>query len=316
MGFNFKKTMQKNLFKNAKPFLKWAGGKTQLLPQLIKYFPSELTSGKLTQYYEPFVGGGAVFFYIKQNFSLKKHVISDINEELILTYKVIQNDVQNLTLYLQDFSERYYALNNEEQRSIFYYDIRKEFNRSKHGFDFDSYSKNWILRAAQLILLNKTCFNGLFRLNKQGEFNVPFGKYKSPKICDIENLVHVSELLQDTDIIRLDFEEILNLDKHNFFIYFDPPYRPLSSTASFTSYSSVQFTDSDQIRLANTFKELAKNGNKLMLSNADPHNTDPEDTFFELLYNLFTIRKVTANRMINCKGEKRGLINELVITNY
>lgn len=308
--------MQKNLFKNAKPFLKWAGGKTQLLPQLIKYFPSELMSGKLTQYYEPFVGGGAVFFFIKQNFSLKKHVISDINEELILTYKVIQNDIQTLSHYLQELSEKYHEINDEEQRSLFYYNIRKSFNKSKKGFDFDLYNKNWALRAAQLIFLNKTCFNGLFRLNKQGEFNVPFGKYKNPNIFDPENLINVSELLQDTDIIRLDFEGILNLDKHNFFIYFDPPYRPLSSTSSFTSYSSAQFTDSDQIRLANTFKELAKNGNKLMLSNADPHNTDPEDNFFEQLYMLFTIRKVTANRMINCKGEKRGLINELVITNY
>ena len=167
-----------------------------------------------------------------------------------------------------------------------------------------------------MIFLNKTCFNGLFRLNRRGEFNVPYGRYKNPGIMGEENLLRASQILQMAEIQSLDFANIRESANHNFFIYFDPPYRPISKTASFTSYSKYDFTDNDQIRLAKLFGEIGRNGNKLMLSNSDPKNENPSDDFFEKHYRGFNISRVKAVRMINCKGDKRGAINELIITNY
>lgn len=300
---------------NAKPFLKWAGGKTQLLNQFEEYFPSELKDGKIDSYYEPFLGSGAVFFYVVQKYSIKKAILSDVNEELIVTYNVIKKDTDELITRLNKIKHEYLSL-KENEREKFYYNLRKSFNQKRKSFNFNKYSKGWIIRASQIIFLNKTCFNGLFRLNKAGDFNVPFGRYKNPQIFDEGNLYRVSELLKIAEIYRLDFEEIKKKLTHNYFIYFDPPYRPISKTASFTSYSKYDFGEKEQLRLAKLFKEIGVNGNKLMLSNSDPKNENPEDDFFEKNYKGFNIYRVKALRMINSQADKRGAINELIITNY
>ena len=299
----------------AKPFLKWAGGKTQLLEQFEKYFPEELIKGKIKYYIEPFLGSGAVYFFVIQKYNIKKAYLADINEELVLTYNVVKNDVQTLIKELKNLKEKYNLAKDKERENIFYL-IRKEFNEKKKRINFNKYNKNWIERAAEIIFLNKTCFNGLFRLNKMGEFNVPFGRYRNPKILDTENLIRVSKVLENTEILRMDFAEIKKYIKEKTFIYLDPPYRPISKTASFTSYSRYEFSDKEQIRLAELYRELGNNSNKIMLSNSDPKNENPDDDFFELHFKGFYINKVKALRMINCNANKRGAINELIITNY
>lgn len=301
--------------KYAKPFLKWAGGKTQLINQFIQYFPEELKNGEIENYHEPFLGSGAVFFFVAQNYPIRKAYLSDINEELILTFNVVKRDVLLLIEELKKLKRRYYS-QPDEKRESFFYTMRESYNKKKSTIDFNNYSSEWIHRAALTIFLNKTCYNGLFRLNKKGEFNVPFGFYKNPGILDKENLFLASEVLQIAEIYLTDFATINKNITHNFFIYFDPPYRPISKTASFTSYSKYDFKDKDQIRLARLFKGLSINGNKLMLSNSDPKNENPSDDFFEKHYEEFHIKRVSAVRMINCKGDKRGAINELIITNY
>jgi DNA adenine methylase len=302
--------------KQVKPFLKWAGGKSQLLPQFIDLFPPELKQGLINRYIEPFIGGGAVFFKVAQKYRINSAYLYDINAELIIAYKVIQKDPKNLIERLDAISKNYKAL-PENKRKDFYYEIRESYNLQMLQIDYQHYSKNWIPRAAMLIFLNRTCFNGLFRLNSKGEFNVPHGKYEDPRILDAENIMAVSELLQIAEIEVGDFESCETATSPTSFIYFDPPYRPISKTASFTSYSKFAFDDQQQIRLAEFFRRM--NGNydvKMMLSNSDPTNEKSEDDFFERLYRGFCINKVSANRMINSNAQRRGQINELVITNY
>jgi DNA adenine methylase len=306
---------KKDSFIKAKPFLKWAGGKTQLLEQFSLFFPTELKNGSLKNYYEPFLGGGAVFFFIAQNYPIKKAYLSDVNEDLVLAFSVVQQNVFELMDELTLLKNEYIKRDNHE-REKYFYKIRELFNSERVKIDFNKYSTNWIPRAAKLIFLNKTCFNGLFRLNRKGEFNVPFGRYKNPGILDQENLVSASRVLEIAEIFLTDFENIKNKINDDFFIYFDPPYRPISITSSFTSYSKYNFTEEDQKRLAQFYGELGVNGNKLMLSNSDPKNENPSDHFFEKLYEKFNIIRVQANRMINCNGDKRGKINELLILNY
>ncbi|MDN5331253.1 MAG: adenine methylase [Tepidanaerobacteraceae bacterium] len=301
---------------NAKPFLKWAGGKSQLLDELYKRLPlAFIQSGEIERYVEPFVGGGAFFFFIKRNFKVRESFLLDINRELMISYKVIQNNVNELIDELRNIEEKYLKL-SEEYRKHFYYKIREEYNRQKNNFDYANYNFDWIKRAASLIFLNKTCFNGLYRLNKKGEFNVPFGKYKNPTICDSENLIAVHRALEDTEIICADFEESKKYIHKNTLVYLDPPYRPLNDTSNFTSYSESGFNDDDQRRLAYFFKEMDKRGAYLILSNSDPKNVDVNDNFFEELYSGFIIERVKAKRHINCYGNKRGEINELIIRNY
>jgi len=299
--------------KIAKPFLKWAGGKTQLLGQFDGFFPEELKENKIEKYFEPFIGSGAVFFHILQDYSIKKSFINDSNEELIHVYQVIKNDVNNLIETLKKIKEHYFNL-SESKRPDYYYQVRKDYNKNKSNNKI--YSKTWILKAAQLIFLNKTCFNGLFRINNKGEFNVPFGKYRNPKILDKENLIAVSLLLQNVIIEAKDFTVIRNKVDKDSFVYFDPPYRPISPTSNFTSYTKDNFSERDQLRLAKLFKELDKTGAKLMLSNSDPNNGNHNGNFFETIYKGFNIYRVNAKRMINCDASKRGHIKELVITNY
>jgi DNA adenine methylase len=301
---------------NAKPFLKWAGGKTQLIPELARHMPPHIKSSKvIDSYVEPFVGGGAFFFYLKSHYEVKKAFLFDINRELILTYKVIQNDPGKLIERLEQI-EKTYLKKTETERKEYYYKIREVFNKQMHNFNYEHFSDSWIERASYLIFLNKTCYNGLFRQNKKGEFNVPHGKYKRPNICDKDNIMEVHRALKDVEIICKDFEASKKYVKRGTFVYLDPPYLPISKTASFTQYSKEGFTEEDQVRLSKFFSEMDKRGAFLMLSNSDPKNEDPSNDFFDTLYKRFYIDRVKASRVINCIGNKRGSIKELIITNY
>lgn len=302
--------------KKAKPFLKWAGGKTQLLSQFEALYPPELKAGQIENYVEPFIGGGAVFFEMAHNYPIKSAYLYDVNVELVLIYKVIQRHVMRLLEQLEDYSYEY-KRRDAEDREAFYYRTRARLNSQKDQIDFEYFSDNWISRAATLLFLNRTCFNGLFRLNSQREFNVPHGSYKNPRIFDAANLQNASKALQIAEIQVGDFERCADVVDSNTFVYFDPPYRPLSKTASFTAYSQYRFGDDEQARLAHFFAKLDReHGAKLMLSNSDPSNEDPGDTFFDDLYRGFNIHRVLAHRMINSNGAKRGKVRELVITNY
>ncbi len=298
-----------------KPFLKWAGGKGQLLEAFQRFYPNELREGKIETFCEPFVGGGAVFFDVVQKYPVKSALLCDNNEDLILTYLVIQKEVQNLIEKLDRFQNQYLKL-NEEKRTEYYYKVRQQFNTQKRSLDYNKFSKKWIERAAQIIFLNRTCFNGLFRFNSKGEFNVPQGRYKNPKILDAENLLKVSQLLSVAEIQKADFKEIKHRVNESTFVYYDPPYRPLNQTSSFTAYSKDSFGDPEQIALATLFSELNQKGVKQMLSNSDPKNHNPEDRFFDDLYKDFQIFRVPARRAINSAGDKRQAINEIVVTNY
>lgn len=299
----------------AKPFLKWVGGKRQLLSQFNELYPIELKLKKIKNYYEPFVGGGAVFFDVAQNYEVENAFLYDINDELILAYKVIQRDVYKLIEFLHRYEKQYKKL-DDEKRKEYYYELRENYNLQRFNIDYNKYSENWIPRVAQTIFLNKTCFNGLFRFNSKGGFNSPMGRYKNPKILDEQNLLNVSKLLEIATIKKADFREVKNDIRNNSFVYFDPPYRPISKTSNFTSYSKFNFQDDEQLQLARLFYELDRQGHKLMLSNSDPKNTNPNDDFFETIYADFNIKRVDAKRSINSNGNKRNSIKEIVVTNY
>jgi len=286
----------------AKPFLKWAGGKTQLLAEIGQHLPEGIKTGEIDTYVEPFVGGGAVFFHIAQRYkSIRHFYLFDINEDLVNCYNAIQSDVASVIADLGRLEERYLK-GDEVKRETMYYRIRDEFNCDRS--------------PAKLIFLNKTCYNGLYRSNRKGEFNVPFGGYRNPTICDAENLINVSFILQKTQVICADFEASGRYIDDETFVYFDPPYRPISPTASFTSYSKNDFSEKDQIRLAEFCRRIDAKGVKFLLSNSDPKNEDQKDHFFDDQYSGFRIDTVKATRAINCIGAGRGAINELIITNY
>lgn len=300
----------------AKPFLKWAGGKTQLLAQFAQHYPAALTEGHIRRYVEPFVGSGAVFWEIVQRFDIAEVYLSDINVELILVYRVVQQAPEELIEQLAEHHAHYYEL-DEEERKRYFYEIRDRYNEQRFDFDYAQFNAGWVQRAAYMIFLNKTCFNGLYRVNAKGKFNVPFGRYKKPAILDAPNLRRISQLLQKAELRVAPFTECASVVDDQTFVYFDPPYRPISTTSSFTSYAKDKFDDDDQRALAAFFRKLdAQCGAKLMLSNSDPTNENPDDDFFETLYAGFQIHRVFANRMINSKAERRGKITELLITNY
>jgi DNA adenine methylase len=299
----------------AKPFLKWAGGKTQLLDEIMSRLPIEMKEGKITRYIEPFIGSGAVMFELVQTYHIEDVWIWDINPELITVYQVIQKDVEALIERLTQLEKQFLPLEKEKRKEM-YYSIRDQFNEQLSDFDFNTYGEHKIERASQFIFLNKTCFNGLFRVNKKGEFNVPMGDYKNPTICDADNLRAASAVLQHVNIYQGDYKQSREFINDKTFVYFDPPYRPLSTSSSFTAYSKFDFTDENQKELAQYYRELDKQGAFLMLSNSDPKNTDPNDEFFDELYAGFHIERVTARRNINSKGNSRGAINEILVTNY
>jgi DNA adenine methylase len=274
-----------------------------------------MKNGEITHYVEPFVGGGAVFFYLGQRFSFDQSAIFDANEELILMYRVIKKSTKKLIHELESLESAYISKSNEDRERLFYL-VRDSFNQKKPVINFHTYDAEWVTRAAQSIFLNRTCYNGLFRMNRKGEFNVPFGRYKNPRILNEDNLHNVATLLKTTTIILGDFTRCKKFVDNSTFVYLDPPYRPLSDTSSFTSYSKDGFSEADQRRLAVFFKELDKKGAKIMLSNSDPMNERSDDSFFDELYADYTIERVPAKRSINCNGARRGEINELIITNY
>ena len=270
----------------------------------------------MKRYIEPFVGGGAMFFEIAQKYGIPSAYLYDVNSELILAYRVVQQYPEKLIERLDEISKNYQTL-TESKRKELYYTIRERYNFQRLQIDHRCYSADWISRAAMLIFLNRTCFNGLFRLNSKGEFNVPHGRYKNPRILDTGNLMAVSRLLQAAEIRAADFPTCEGAIGPASFVYFDPPYRPISRTASFTSYSTFDFDDQQQVRLACFFGHLDKTYDvKMMLSNSDPTNENPDDRFFESLYGDYDIHKVFAKRMISSNAQKRGQIHELVITNY
>ena len=292
----------------AKPFVKWAGGKGQLIEQLQSLFPPDLAMRDNITYVEPFVGGGAMVFYMLAKYkNIVRVIINDFNRDLVVTYKTIRDNPNELIVILERFQNEYCCCKTEEAKKEYYLNKRAAYNLR------DSSPTE---TAALFIFLNKTCFNGLYRVNSKGHFNVPFGKAANPLICDKETLLADSALLQNVEIINGDFEGVYEHIKGKAFVYFDPPYRPLPKTPSFTAYSKDGFNDEQQKRLAAFCRKLDKDGHQWLLSNSDPANTDPTDKFFDEIFAGFEINRVSASRMINSKADGRGKITELVISNY
>ena len=290
----------------AKPFVKWVGGKTQLLDDIKKALPRNLSQINDVTYIEPFVGGGAVLFWILQEYpNITKAIINDINEELICTYRVIKSDVEKLILELTRIQAEYLAL-NDIARKDYFLSQRERYNE-KNNSDIET--------AALFIFLNRTCFNGLYRVNSKGKFNVPHGRYTNPKICDEETLRADSVVLQRVEILCGDFAQTGKYADENVLYYFDPPYRPLTETSAFTSYAKDGFDDAEQMRLRDFCEQIATRKSLFVASNSDPQNVDNGDNFFDHLYNRFSIKRVSAARMINSKGNGRGAISEIMISN-
>ncbi len=293
--------------KEAKPFLKWAGGKTQLINDIKKVLPKEFTKYKFN-YIEPFVGSGAVLFWMLNNFpKIEKAIINDINADLTNTYKVISHSPFELISILNQFQNEYHSLeDNSEIKKEYYLEKRENFNSRK----FSNTEQ-----AAFFIFLNRTCFNGLYRVNKNNFFNVPIGSYKKPTICDAENILAVSESLKKVEILTGDYQQTLDFAERPALFYFDPPYKPLSKTSSFNSYSKDDFNDDEQIRLRDFCKKLDSLNHYWILSNSDLKGKDINDNFFDDLYSDFNIQRIEAKRSINANPEKRGKLTELLITN-
>ena len=302
-----------NLFSEvikAKPFLKWAGGKGQLLAAIEASLPKGLDQKKHLTYIEPFIGSGAVLFWFLKRFqNVKQAIINDINPDLYKAYNVIKNDPHSLIQALSALQEAYYKLKEETDRRSFFLERREAFNTRK---------ENDLKNTALLIFLNRTCFNGLYRVNSKGRFNVPFGKYHQPKICDAATILADSQLLQKVTILTGDYEETLPYAGGNTFFYFDPPYKPISKTSSFNAYAAEAFDDGQQERLKDFCTKIDTLGFQWLLSNSDMKNEEEGNHYFERLYqhNRFHIKRVKAKRNINSVSSKRGEINELLIANY
>lgn len=298
--------MKRTETNTAKPFIKWVGGKTQLLDDIKKSLPEDLGKRGCLTYVEPFVGGGAVLFWILQEYpNITRAVINDINAELICTYRVIKNDVDSLIAELSRLQAEYLTLSAEDRKE--YYLAQRALFNTKNTTDVQT--------AALFIFLNRTCFNGLYRVNSKGEFNVPHGKYSNPRICDEATLKADSVLLQKVEILCGDFAQTGEYAGQNVLYYFDPPYRPLTETSAFTSYATGGFDDSEQTRLRDFCDDIARNKSMFVASNSDPKNVDSEDKFFDKLYEMFNIKRVSAARMINSKADGRGAISEIMISN-
>lgn len=293
-----------------KPVLKWAGGKSQLLTDISNTYPEGL-GNNICRYAEPFVGGGAVLFDILSKYELEEVYISDVNAELINMYRIIREQVDDLLGLLSSYQEEYITLDFEE-RIKYYYDKRTAFNRLIE----DGKSNYSVMSAALFIFLNRTCFNGLYRANKKGLFNVPVGNQNNPLICNEENLRAVSKSLSNVQIVCGDYTESKKFINESTFVYLDPPYRPLKGRSSFISYTEMPFNDGCQIELAKFVKDINSKGAYIVLSNSDPKNTDPDDDFFESLYSDYSMQKVVAKRRINRNADQRGYITELLIKNF
>ena len=292
----------------AKPFIKWVGGKGQLIEQLEALLPADFSERENVTYIEPFVGGGAMLFYMLQKYpNIKSAVINDINPDLTLCYQVVRDNPTELVKSLDTIQTEYRALRTEEERKIFFLNKRDRFNTK---------SLDSIENCTLFFFLNRTCFNGLYRVNKAGKFNVPFGKYSTPTICDADTIYADSRLLQKVEIMTGDFEQTYTKIEDNTFFYFDPPYRPLSNTSSFNDYSKEDFNDNAQIRLKYFCDKLNEIGVDFMLSNSDCLGKDGIDRFFDDLFIDYRIERVWASRNVNAIASKRGKLTEIVVNNY
>ncbi len=290
-----------------KPFIKWAGGKNQLIQNISKLYPAQLGT-RIKNYVEPFIGGGAILFDILNKYELEKIYINDINPDLINLYITIKENVEKLISLLKIYETLHISLNMIERRNN-YIKNRELFNTlNLHS------SSSRLEKACLFIFLNKTCFNGLYRVNKKGNFNVPMGNYKNPLICDTENLLNVSNKLKKVEIHCGDYIDTEKFIDNKTFVYLDPPYRPLTKTSNFTSYNEFIFDDKEQIKLSQFATKIKEKGAKVLLSNSDPKNNNVSDNFFEDIYKNFDIKRVYANRNINSKSACRGKIAELLIS--
>ena len=287
----------------AKPFIKWVGGKTQLIEQLEALLPADFDEWKDVTYIEPFVGGGAMLFYMLRTHSnIQTAVINDINSDLTTCYKIVRDNPSELVDALQEIQAEYYALTSEDERKAFFMQRRDEFNTK---------SLDPLRNTTLFFFLNRTCFNGLYRVNKAGLFNVPFGRYNHPQICDAKTIHADSELLQNVEILTGDYQETLSHAKGRTLFYFDPPYRPLNNTSSFNDYTKEAFNDLAQIRLKTFCDTVAASGYHFMLS-----NSDCQDGFFDDLYSQYEIARVLASRSVNANASKRGKLTEILVHNY
>ena len=292
----------------AKPFLKWAGGKRQLIPTIQAALPDTFAQETDLTYIEPFIGGGAVLFWMLQQYpNVRRAIINDINPDLTTAYRVVQQRPEELIKALSAVQEFYHKLPTEGVRRSYFEELRAEFNQRP---------LEPLRNTVVLIFLNRTCFNGLYRVNSKGGFNVPFGRYDRPTICNAATIRADSALLARVTILNGDFAEVLTHVPNNGFFYFDPPYKPLSKTALFNAYAIETFDDASQCRLAAFCRDLDAQGHRWLLSNSDVQNTDVADAYFDDLYAGFAVRRVQAKRIINSKAEGRGHIRELLINNF
>lgn len=292
----------------AKPFIKWVGGKSQLIEQLDALLPADFGKWKNVTYIEPFVGGGAMLFYMLQHYPNIQHaVINDINEDLTMCYQTVRDLPNQLITSLKDIERLYLGLQTEEKRKEFFLIMRTRYNEK---------GLLPIENTTLFFFLNRTCFNGLYRVNKSGAFNVPFGKYANPTICDADTILRDSELLQRVEILTGDFKQTFVYAKNNTLFYFDPPYRPLTDTSSFNDYTKESFNDDAQVRLKEYCDLIHKSGYKFMLSNSDCKGKNEDDNFFDVLYGSYQIERVWASRSVNSNPNKRGKLTEILVRNY
>lgn len=292
----------------AKPFVKWVGGKTQLIEQLDTLLPNDFAKWENVTYIEPFVGGGAMLFYMLQKYqNITSAVVNDCNRDLMSCYKVVKFTPDILVQALSEIQKEYYGLKSESARKEFFLQMRGEYNSNK---------ADEIRKTTLFFFLNRTCFNGLYRVNKSGLFNVPFGKYEKPIICDTNTIYADSEILQKVEIMVGDFELTYSRAKNHTLFYFDPPYRPLSNTSCFNDYTKESFEDDSQIRLKEFCDKVHQAGFYFMLSNSDCKEKNVSDTFFDDLYRNYQIDRVWASRSINANPKKRGKLTEILVHNY
>ena len=292
----------------AKPFIKWAGGKSQLIEQIDSLLPADFGNWENVTYIEPFIGGGAMLFHMLQKYRNISHaVINDINGDLTTCYRTVRDQPEALIESLHSIRLEYQSLNSYDARHDFYLAIRKRYNEK---------NLDPIENTTKFFFLNRTCFNGLYRVNKKGLFNVPFGRYEHPLLCDEDTLIADSEILQNVEILNGDFEGTFEYASGNTLFYFDPPYRPLTETSSFNDYTKESFNDSAQIRLKEFCDKIDEAGFKFMLSNSDCKGKDESEGFFDVLYGKYHIERVWASRSINANPDRRGKLTEILVSNY
>lgn len=292
----------------AKPFIKWVGGKGQLIPQLDTFLPADFDHWDDVTYIEPFVGGGAMLFYMLQQYpQIRRAIINDINPDLTTCYQTVKDCPEPLIASLAKVEHTYLALTDEDAKKNYYLTARRRYNEE---------TLDPVAKTTLFIFLNRTCFNGLYRVNRKGLFNVPFGKYEHPMICDAATIRKDSELLQRVEIMTGDFEVTFAHAQGRTLFYFDPPYRPLSDTSNFNSYAKEAFNDEAQIRLKTYCDRVHQAGFAFMLSNSDSKTADGQEGFFDTLYAAYPIERVWASRSINANPDRRGKLTEVLIHNY